>query len=222
MINIHQTCPKHYMFKHSDNMHTLKTPQPFYLELQDSKAFCQMLWLPWSPGPCPQGSHLMRYDPRSRYPMHFSLEYPKALKKAEGHGLSAKRGKSHSGSTIVVRWQRNLKRWINGSRNPLRDMPSLQLDLLWIHSNHSEQRKWKNKRWIIWAIWSRSSLSDRPLRRDISEAMLSMYRTPEHWRNSSRNVRMACNTISNSQLGNVNFTGFPQANNRKSNIYDSS
>ena len=38
--------------------------------------------------------------------------------------------------------------------------------------------------------------NERPFNSDISEAMLSMYQTPEHPRNSSGNVRSACNTIS--------------------------
>ena len=91
MIDMHQTCPKHYMYKHSAQVHTLQTKLLFLSRIMVSKAFCQMLWKPWSSGPWFSGVANLRSDSRSRYPMHSLRIRPKALKKAEDSTDSKKR-----------------------------------------------------------------------------------------------------------------------------------
>ena len=53
---------------HSAQVHTLQTKLLFLSRIMVSKAFCQMLWKPWSSGPWFSGVANLRSDSRSRYP----------------------------------------------------------------------------------------------------------------------------------------------------------
>ena len=69
--------------------------------------------------------------------------------------------------------------WYHLSFRPSLDIPSLQLDLLWIHSKYTEMSSSMHSPRIMLAIASRSSFLEDPLTRDIRAAMLSMKKTPK-------------------------------------------
>ena len=56
------------IYNHSAQVHTLQTKLLFLSRIMVSKAFCQMLWKPWSSGPWFSGVANLRSDSRSRYP----------------------------------------------------------------------------------------------------------------------------------------------------------
>ena len=60
------TCVRTYI--HSAQVHTLQTKLLFLSRIMVSKAFCQMLWKPWSSGPWFSGVANLHSDSRSRYP----------------------------------------------------------------------------------------------------------------------------------------------------------
>ena len=170
-----QTGPTHDMFKHSASVHIL-------------------LWYPWSSGPCFTRGGALHAASTQRILQRILPKHCMKLKTR----LAAKSGncqRFNVNGQVTAKLETPNKRIMKSNSGCAIAPIGVTLNPLKTKSEHC---KWNKRRWISWDIWSRTSSSDRPFNKHIKEAMLSIYHSPVHLRNSFGNVTRACSTISNS------------------------